>query len=408
MQNRKKQITKDFQQRRTEMKRNNLIALTAAILATVFMSCPDVWAGCGCDHPTPCPADVMPAFSSPGDTIRLKGDDFTMDDGNYATFKGDYREGTVPATAKNEQELRVVVPGDQYSMRDVGPAQITANKGKDSEIEYSDDQFTYLSKPIVLEEGQGHYMFMGYDLAVDTFGVMYVPLDLSNINDATHFMVYIDNLPMDFSSDEVLIYNKDGFNLNLFTLDVEGYEKQWGAWYGAQGMDNQDPNQSDILTYWRHEFYTYNAAHQPGGEYYAHEENEDGWLVHKDDSVHVDHDRLVVAIAGKLRDPKDPLNTDKQEAMEPGAVLNVTVHILQLQTEDPNVWEHPSVEQLQVLSSNLKVGTPYTSGFFSVESWMAKYLGYNFDKPGVEGLDDNDDDDDDDDDDDNVYYKRWW
>ena len=61
-----------------------------------------------------------------------------------------------------------------------------------------------------------------------------------------------------------------------------------------------------MFTYWRHEFYTYDAAHQPGGEYYAQTENEDGYLLHKDGTVHVDHGRLVVAIAGKLRDPRDP------------------------------------------------------------------------------------------------------
>ena len=49
-------------------------------------------------------------------------------------------------------------------------------------------------------------------------------------------MVYVDGLPLDFTTDDLIIFNKDGFNLNLFTLDVDGYEKQWGDWYGASGF----------------------------------------------------------------------------------------------------------------------------------------------------------------------------
>ena len=408
------------------MKRQKTTILMVLTLATLLLASPDVWAGCGCDHPTPCPTPVMPGFSSPGDRIKLTGEDFsTEEDGNKVSFGESYMKMTTEAVARTPETLFVNVPDRSYASYMVGPMPIQVKKGYKTVAEYDKDQFTYLEKPLVLEEGQGHYIFSGFRIAVDTFGVIYIPLDVSKILASTHFMVFIEDLPLEFGTEDTLIFNKDGFNLNLFTLDVEGYEKQWGDWYGAQGISNSDPTQSDMFTYWRHDFYAYNAAHQPGGEYYTHTENEDGYLLHDNGSIHVDHDRLVVAIAGKLRDSKDPENLDKMTSLTPGNIRGVKIHVLQLQTEDPNVWEHLSPEQEAVLANNLKVATPYYPGFMDMNSSYYKYFSgdYNFSLPkGIDddddddhhdGDDDNDDhhdgdDDDDDDDDDSSDWWSWW
>ncbi len=411
------------------MKTARIITLSIVALALLFLASPAAWAGCGCDHPTPCPTPVMPGFASPGDTVELTGGGFTLDlGGNEIEFKkgkskeykakkrlktkingdlmkdGDTKlEEKVNVGATDEEHLRVAVPRGSHNKEKklVGPVDIKVKGGKDCKekdeehlrvavprgshnkekklvgpvdhkvkggkdckeklAEYK-DQLLFLSRPLTLEEDEGHYIFVDYPIAVDSSGVIYIPLDLSNIQDAMNFAVYIDNVPLDFGSNDVLMYNKDGFNLNLFTLDVDGYEKQWGAWYGAQALQNADPMKSDIVTYWRHDFYEYHAAHEPGGSHYAHTRNEDGHLVHADGTIHVDHDRLVVAVSGILRDVKQPENVDKMKLLEGGRIKNAEIHVLQLKTDDHAAFQHLNQEQEQALSV-YKVGTPYKSTF---------------------------------------------
>ncbi len=374
------------------MKTARIITLSIVALALLFLASPAAWAGCGCDHPTPCPTPVMPGFASPGDTVELTGGGFTLDlGGNEIEFKkgkskeykakkrlktkinedlmkdGDTKlEEKVNVGATDEEHLRVAVPRGSHNKEKklVGPVDHKVKGGKDCKEKLAEykDQLLFLSRPLTLEEDEGHYIFVDYPIAVDSSGVIYIPLDLSNIQDAMNFAVYIDNVPLDFGSNDVLMYNKDGFNLNLFTLDVDGYEKQWGAWYGAQALQNADPMKSDIVTYWRHDFYEYHAAHEPGGSHYAHTRNEDGHLVHADGTIHVDHDRLVVAVSGILRDVKQPENVDKMKLLEGGRIKNAEIHVLQLKTDDHAAFQHLNQEQEQALSV-YKVGTPYKSTF---------------------------------------------
>ncbi|MEW6440958.1 MAG: IPT/TIG domain-containing protein [bacterium] len=350
------------------MKWNRALSLITLIVAMLSVATADVQAGCGCDHPSPCPQPVLPAFGSPGDTIVLTGSGFSTEkDGNEVEFG---RSFAVKVAATDAEHIRVQVPGSKFGKEQsvVGPMAIRVKTGNQVTAEYSSDLFTYLPRAIVLEESQGHYMFLGFPLAVDSSGVLNIPIDLSGITAATNFAVYIRNLPLDFDANDVIIYNKDGFNLNLFTLNVEGIEKQWGDWYGAQVLGTIDSDSSDLLSYWRHDFVAYKAAHSPGGAYY-----EEAGGVHPDGTLHVDHDRLNVAISGMLRDPRDPENVDKMTYLEPGKVLWAEVHILQLQTEDPFAFEHLTAEQQQALSV-YKLATPLTGGFLTLtESEAGKY-----------------------------------
>ena len=379
------------------MKTTNITALLIVAVAAIFLGSPDVWAGCGCDHPTPCPAPIMPAFASPGDPIKMTEMDFKVDDEGY---KVEFKEGDAHHKTELKETLKIkfcdsikkrfqtdfedkaehqlaTVPGELKvntcagefdKERDrTGPMDIKVKGHEDGDLDDKyEDLFVYLGRPLKLEQSQGHYIFVDFPIAVDSAGVAYIPLDLSNIQAGMNFAVYINNLPLDFETNDVLIYNKDAFNLNLFTLDVDGYEKQWGDWFGAEAVNNADPKKSDYITYWRHDFYEYHAAHQPGGSHYAHTENEDGHLVHPDGTVHVDHDRLVVAVSGLLRDKDQPENPDKMEQLEGGRILKAEIHILQLKTDDPQAFSHMTAEQVKDLSSNHKLGSPYTSEFFPI------------------------------------------
>jgi hypothetical protein len=310
------------------MKKATMTSILSAVLATVALAVPNSWAGCGCDHPAPCPAPVLPAFGSPGDSILLTGSGFGTDGGNKVVFQTGRETLQVDATAYDPEHMKVKVPaGVTKENKLVGPAKIRVMTPSGQTVNFSEDEFTYLGSPLVLEEGQGHYIYKGVTLAVDTSGVLNVPLDISNVTAATAFAVYLEGLDLEFGTDDLLVYNKQGYNLNLFTLDVDGVEKQWGAWYPPQSLGDLNGSGSNVFTYWRHDFIEYNAAHSPGGKFYPVTEANDLTLLHPDGTVHVDHSQLNVAVAGTVNG--NPL---------PGGAVKVTVHVLQIQTDDPDVF----------------------------------------------------------------------
>jgi len=378
------------------MKAAKITTLMIVALAVIFLASPKVWAGCGCDHPTPCPTPITPPFASPGDPITLKDMDFLIDDAGYevkfergdADHKMDLKERLeikICDTIKKKYETKFedkaenqlatiygqleanTCAGEFDKERDfTGPLDIKVKGHEDKNIDDKyEDLLVSLGRPLKLEEAEGHYIFVDFPIAVDSSGVVYIPLDLSNIQAAMNFAVYIDNLPLDFGTNDVIIYNKDGFNLNLFTLDVDGFEKQWGDWYGAQAVETADKKKSNFLTYWRHDFYEYHAAHQPGGSHYARTENEDGHLVHPDGTIHVDHDRLVVAVSGMLRDKDHPEDPERMKQLKGGRILKAEIHVLQLKTDDPDAFKHITDEQMKALSV-YNLGSPYTPEFFPI------------------------------------------
>jgi hypothetical protein len=86
---------------------------------------------------------------------------------------------------------------------------------------------------------------------------------------------------------------------------------------------------SDLFTYWRHEFRTYKKAHAKGG---SHEVGPSGY--HPDLTLHVDHDNLIIAIQGVVRDAKEPQDFDRALPPRPG-ILQVELGWISLQSEDP-------------------------------------------------------------------------
>jgi len=122
-------------------------------------------------------------------------------------------------------------------------------------------------------------------------------------------------------------------------MDIDGVEKQWGDWYPPKALDGLKGGDSNIFTYWRHDFVEYNKAHSHGGELSPVTEAEkDLTLLHPDGTVHVDHDQLNVVVAGTVRGKPVPAGSQ-----------TVTVHILQLQTENPDVFETLSKQEWKEL-----------------------------------------------------------
>ncbi len=286
-------------------------------------------AGCGCDHPPPAWSVVMPPFGSPHKVITIfaEGGSFTVGE----TYAVSFGSGpTVAAVATLTDRLEVPVPKGAAP----GPAAIRV-QGPDYDHTYPDSAFTVLGKPRKIKNREGIFAARKYEAAVSADGTLLLPLNLEQVLDPVQFAFALRNLPLAFTADDVVIYNTDGVDLTLFTLDVNSTQLQWGDYTGwtvetdagipadiYEGLehDSDDPSRtSDLFTYWRHEFYTYRNAHLPGG---THEVNEAGY--HPDGTLHIDHDHLVIAIRGQLRDPKAPDDPTRLEPLAPG---NVTVDV---------------------------------------------------------------------------------
>ena len=188
-----------------------------------------------------------------------------------------------------------------------------------------------------------------YKAAVTTDGTIMLALNVSQMRDAMQFAFAFRDLSLAFNHDQVSIFNADGVDLTLFTLNVDTTQHQWGDYYGwtvegdsgipseiYEGLseDSDDLTRtSDLFTYWRHEFHTYAAAHAPGG---THEVGANGY--HPDMTLHIDHDYLIIAIQGVERDAMNPGDLSLARPLEPG-MREVELGWISLRSDDPiDLW----------------------------------------------------------------------
>jgi hypothetical protein len=317
-----------------------LLALLAG--AWLLAAAPPANAGCGCDHPPPAWAPVMPPFAAPGQTLRLFPEGFELVDGEayLVEFDGNAASETViaakPAGAKKNdpvEYLDVVFPAGVRS----GPASIRVS-GPGVDHTYPSSLFTAMQPLLTLPSSPGAFMETQVEAAVTGDGTLLLPVNVRHLLDDTQLVFQLDDLPFQFDSEDVVIYNTDGIDLTLFTLAVDGQtEMQWGSYYGWEVEDDtglygvvydtkvqrsSEPDKSsDLLTYWRHEFHTYANAHLPGG---THTPDENDY--HPDGSLHINHGHLVLAISGLKRSANSPDDPSSMHPLQPGRVwVNVQV-----------------------------------------------------------------------------------
>jgi hypothetical protein len=252
----------------------------------------------------------MPPFGSPGQPIRLHAQGFEFQPGASYTvsFKVNGSTWQKSARAVYPSHLDVTLPSGIRA----GPARIRV-RGSGLEYEYPSSLFTSLPPALVIPAGKRVLDIHRFEAAVTEEGTLLIPFDLEYVLDATQFAFQITNLPYEFSAEDVTFYNSLGFDLTLFELYVQnGTQRQWGSYHGWRVEDDNElyaevyerkvrrskypSRKSNVLTYWRHEFHTYAAAHAPGG---THVVDENGR--HPDGTFHVDHSHLVVAISGAVR-----------------------------------------------------------------------------------------------------------
>jgi len=252
---------------------------------------------------------VMPSFGSHGKTLTLFPDGFVLDTSLIYQVQFEDHTGTIRLAdgyAETPASLNVRVPAGLTP----GPVAIHLPAIGKRGYSYDAGLFTAMTAARVIPTADGVYEAAGFEAAVTADGTLLVPFNLTDVLDATQFAYQFTNLPLTFGPDDVVFYNEDGVDLTLFTLSVaDEIEHQWGSYYGwtveedggldARVFENKvmravDPTgMSDVLTYWRHEFHTYTAAHLPGG---SHAVDDEGF--HTDGTLHIDHDNLVLAIHG--------------------------------------------------------------------------------------------------------------
>ncbi len=299
-------------------------------------------AGCGCDHPPPAWAPVMPAFAAPGGKVRVWAKDAKFEVGKAYQVRFGALDllSAATFTAVKADYLDVKVPAGEL----VGPVAIRVWRTTGGllpktvfDLQYGNDLFTVLPAYARIPNQAGVYDSLLSSAAVAADGTVLVPIDLTDVLDATQFAFEFDRLALAYGASDVVFYNKDGVDLTLFTLAVaDPTQREWGSYYGWDVEDDTslggtyfEPKvlrsldllelvngKSDMLTYWRHEFHTYRTAHMLGGTHYV---DENGF--HKDGTFHIDHDHVVLAIHGVVRSLLTPNDLGQAHAVAPGSVL---------------------------------------------------------------------------------------
>ncbi len=296
-----------------------LVALALGVALPSLVVATPAFAGCGCDHPPPGWAVVMPPFASPGVSITIYaegGDTFTPG----AVYQVDFGHGDqVDVTATASDWLEVANPGARP-----GPVALRV-RGPGYDHDYAESAFTALPPAETMPNHGIVRLRRDRPTAVSADGTLLIPVDLEAVLDPMQFAFSVRNLPLHFEAEDVVIYNADGVDLTLFTLDVaDPTERQWGSYYGWSvendtGLAGLVYNhrvrralnlgvQSDVFTYWRHEFHSYAEAHDTGG---SHEVDANGH--HPDGTLHIDHGQIVIAIQARVRPDLSPLEPGGHE-----------------------------------------------------------------------------------------------
>ena len=282
---------------------------------------------------------VMPPFGSPGREITIYADGFSFMPGSVYEVEVGGPKALV--TAEFDDRIMATVPDDVPP----GPVRIKLNGDGVSET-YPSSFFTALPAPRHVKDQSGIYLARDYEVAIGDDGTLYLALDVSDVFRAMQFTFAIHELPLHFEAEDVVIYNADGVDLTLFTLDVDDpTQRQWGSYQGWRVESDANlsnmfylpqvlasrkiQKMSSLFTYWRHEFYTYDVAHQPGGSHVV-----DANGLHPDLTKHIDHGQLIIAINGLERSTSDPKDLSVAKPVAPGK-RQVNVGWVSLETDAP-------------------------------------------------------------------------
>lgn len=267
------------------------IALTAALLGAMPQA---VDAGCGCEKAPPLLAPVRPHAAYEGLEVSLFHRDFVPGVSYRVVFdSGTTRHrASVEATAVVRRDLADGERKPQVVARipagmPVGPTAITVLAGgRDVVLSVDDGSFTVVPLPFVVPDEAGKFQLQRVRAAVSRDGMVYMSLDLSRVTDPKTIEMQAKGYPLRFEGEDVFFYNAQGFLMQLLDGGIPGLFA-----IAAPG----DALDSDILRYSRHEFNSFFLQHEER-QVHAVDSGDPNW--HGDGTRHIDHNHLIVAIAG--------------------------------------------------------------------------------------------------------------
>lgn len=270
--------------------------LLGAVLALGTPS--SVRAGCGCAKPAPPRAAIRPFFGAVDQQVSLFDErlgntgqydvQFESSDGTSDWSRGKVKSRRDLADGQRRPQLRVKVPDVG-----LGPCTITVWQKGVKLYSLANDQFTVIAPPVALHDFAENVSRGGFRTGIGSDGTIYLAMDVSEVSDATAFTGALLGMPLRFEARDVSIYNAQGFLMQLLDPNAPGLFQ----------ITAGDASASNQLKYWRHEFKTYKAEHRKVDARRSDDEDSD-W--HADGSYHVDHDHVVIAIAGTLPDGSRP------------------------------------------------------------------------------------------------------
>jgi hypothetical protein len=277
------------------MPRKIVLACAVVALAAAFLLPSAADAGCGCAKPPPPPASVRPAQTYSGAPVTIFSEQLVAGQSYRVIFASGVSDAlaTVDATAVAKRDLADGVMKPQLVVAlpnlPLGPVRIEVSDAAGNlMLAMGDESFTAVSMPVLIPESLGVSVDQ-QRAAVGRDGTVYLSFDLSGVLAARTIDISAQGLPLRFGTEDVLISNTQGFLMQTLMNPIPG-------WITFAASDKNGRN-SDTLRYFRHEFETYYLAH---GERSVHavDPTDSSW--HMDGTRHVDHDHLVVAIAGDL------------------------------------------------------------------------------------------------------------
>jgi len=251
--------------------------------------------GCGCEKPAPPPAAIIPDATYPGTYVRIYDDNFIPGNSYDVLFNQTETEGVAEVDREGRKRIKVMIPETD----DVGPTAVKVLNNSGIIKEISSDQFTLATKPITLYEQNGNYQYINYKAAVDSTGTLILSFDLTGITEPLNFIGKLLNKRLMIGgSEDAVFYNIQGY---LMT-DMGSYELPYHI-PSLNKITKTSDRGSDMILYWRHEFETYAAAHEPGQPHQPDPLDPD---YHLDGTPCIDHDHIILKVAARYLNNKVP------------------------------------------------------------------------------------------------------
>jgi hypothetical protein len=303
-------------------RRSTRAAALLALAGLLAGRAPARAAYCGCDKPPPDPnVAVRPEFSYPGASIILFSEDFVVGREytvNFYRFRllslvgllqprldartraravrardqGDFDPLDPTAPLPLRTQLRVKLP----RTLEYGPARIEVVDPATGArvLVIGEDDFTVIGEPIVLRENMPPRV-IPYETGMSRDGHLFFAFDMSRVRNPILLDAEIVDLLLPLFSEGMTGWNVQGFNVGTLR-DVPDDPRFGWRLFDPNGHDVSILGNASRVSYWRHEFWTWELAHHAGGPKVQVDDPLDHDFWHEDGTPHIDHDHIVVAV----------------------------------------------------------------------------------------------------------------